>query len=477
MRRVRRRAATREESGIAMIAAILITIVAMSLSVVAVQSALHSLSSTTVDRNRTQSVETSEAGLNSTYQTLGTVTSSASLPCGPQSSVSLGSTPDISSYAVTINYYDTYPPTDAALTCSQVTSGSVTPVAADVVSVGSAVGYGQRKMEGLVHLTSNGAGSTFDMAIYSNYAMSGSNNMAVYHHLTNDANIYSGQSVTCPDNMVVQGSIYAQGGATISNNCSVGGDVYTVSSTTLGNNAVVSGNVKVSSGNITLDNSAAVGQSAYASGSITLGNHATVGHQQVPNDTGLAPPPVETMPQLNWSSSAWQSAGYTVVTDNNCTNVYTDISNISTASSPIAVETSCALSWPNNTTISLKQNLAIFSTGGFTMNNNDAFNSADGSPHNLYMVVPYNAATMPCTSPGITLNNNSSIDSKLTTLLYTPCTLSVNNNSSEYGQMYAGTINAGNNFTENYVPTGTIPGLTSGAAAYKVGIGFEREVT
>jgi len=469
-----------------MISAMGVMLVVTLLTLTAVQVGLHSLNTTAVDRARVQGNAAAQAGLDATFQALATTTSTPSLPCGTQNPVTLQSGPTTSKYTATITYYDTYPPVTSALTCSQISAGSATPLAAEVKVTGngnSTANSGNRAMQSLVRLTPSSTGPTFDKAIFSNATMTGSNNPTVYQYVSNDANIYSNGSITCGNNFNAQGSVIAQGGFAGNNNCTVAGDVYAVTGASLINNATVGGNVKVSGGNITMNNNALISKSAYASGSITLSSNAAVSGSKVPNDAGLAAPAVQAFPQLTFSSSDWSSAGYTVITDNDCnsghtTNVYKDIQNMATATSSTAISTTCALAWSGNTSLKINQNLAIFSTGGFSMSNNTSWDSADSGTHKLYLVVPYSAATMPCTTPGITLQNNTSFTSKVNILWYTPCTMSISNNSTGYGQMYAGTVSPSNNFSLHYVPMGTVPGsAAAGSPAYTVGIQYERETT
>ena len=480
------RLARRGEDGIAMISALGVTLVVTLLTVAAVQTQIHSLNATSVDRARVQGDAVAQAGLDTTYQALSTVTASTALPCGAQSPVTLQSGPTTSTYTVTTTYYDTYPPVDNPLTCTQVSSGSSIPLAAQIKVTGSGnvtANSGNRVMQALVHLTAAQSGSTFDKAIFSDASMMGSNNPTVYQYVSNDADIYSNASISCGNNFDAQGRVIAQGGFTGTNNCTVTGDVYVKTGANMTNNTTIGGNVKVSAGNITMSNNVLVSKSAYASGSISLSNNAVVSGSQVPNDAGLAPPPAEAFPQLTFSASSWTSQGYTLITDNDCnssdsTNVYKDVQNMATATNPTVIHTSCALSWSNNTSLPLKQNLAIFSSGGYSMSNNTTWSSADGLTHKLYLVVPFDAATMPCTSPGISLSNNTAFSSQLNILWYTPCTMTVSNNSTGYGQLYAGTVNASNNFTMHYVPMGNVPGSGGGAApAFTVGIEYERETT
>jgi hypothetical protein len=338
-------------------------------------------------------------------------------------------------------------------------------------------------MQSLVHLTASSTGPTFDKAVFSNASMTGANNPTVYQYVSNDANVYSNGSITCGNNFNSQGSVIAQGGFTGNNNCTVTGDVYVNTGANLINNATIGGNVKVAAGNITMSNNALVSKSAYASGSITLSNNAAVSGSKVPNNAGLAAPAVQAFPQFTYSPSSWSSAGYTLITDNDCnsnhsTNVYKDIQNMATATSPTVISTTCALAWSGNTTLKIKQNLAIFSTGGYSMQNNTSWDSADSLTHKLYLTVPYDAATMPCASPGISLQNNTSFTSKVNILFYTPCTMTISNNTAGYGQIYAGTVTPTNNFSMHYVPMGLVPGSASaGAPAYSVGIQYERETT
>ncbi|MBV8161919.1 MAG: hypothetical protein JO265_13430, partial [Acidimicrobiia bacterium] len=178
-RRLRMRVVRRNEDGIAMISALGVTMVVTILTVGAVQTGLHSLNTTAVDRARVQGNAAAQAGLDATFQTLSTVTGTASLPCGAQTPVTLQSGPTTSTYTATVTYYDTYPPVDSALTCSQISSGSVTPLAAEVRVTGngnSTTSSGTRAMDSLVHLTASSTGPTFDQAIFSNASMTGSNN-------------------------------------------------------------------------------------------------------------------------------------------------------------------------------------------------------------------------------------------------------------------------------------------------------------
>jgi hypothetical protein len=187
------------------------------------------------------------------------------------------------------------------------------------------------------------------------------------------------------------------------------------------------------------------------------------------------------------TATAWSAAGYTnQITDNTCTpsGVYNDIATMASATAPTVIITSCALTWSNNSSVSLKQNLAVFSTGGFTMQNNTAWQSTTATTHLLYLLVPstVGATTTTCSSgqPGITLQNNTSFASTVNVMLYTPCTVSISNGTTGYGQVYGGTVNTQNNYTAHYVPLPTVPGASGGGSAsttaLTLAIVYERQI-
>jgi len=450
-------------------------------------------------RQQAQSLDAAEAGLNLGYEKIQQA-ATASLPCGPGAvTQSFATIPTASSFSDTVTYYSTYPPTGSALACSAVHTGA-TLAAATIVATGLDGGVNQY-MEALVKLSVTNTGPVFDQAMFSNSNFSASNNTTIYAYTGTDANLYTNANVACANNFTVQGSVVVQGTFAGSNNCSVSGNLTSVGNITLSNNAVIGGNATStgnagcsgSQGNITMSNSATVNQSAYAYCSITLSNNATVVHSKVPNDTTLTNPATETFPTVpeptsgSAAATAWSAAGYTnQITDNTCTpaGVYNDISAMSTATAPTVVMTSCALSWSNNTSISLNQNLAIFSTGGFSMTNNTTWQSATSATRLLYVIVPsvVGSTTTTCSSgqPGISLANNTTFASSVNVMLYTPCTVSVANGSTGYGQVYGGVVSAANNYTAHYVPVPAVPGSTGGGSAtttaLTLAVVYERQI-
>ena len=468
--------------------------------VVAVLFQVSSIDQTTTElsEQQSQALNAAEGGLDLSVAEMqgGSV---SSLPCGPGAlTASLPTAPEGSHYSASITYYDTFPPTDAALTCSQVQSGSAIPQSAEVSSTGTDARVKQY-MEALVKLTIAQAGaSVFDQAVFVQGSASFSNDFNLDDPSGHDsANIYTNGSLTCANSSAIQGNITVQGSYTASNSCSVSGNLTAVGNITEQNNATIAGSAYATGssgcgtgstqGNILLTDNSVIDESAYAYCSITQKNSSNVNGTSVAPDASLGNPPVETFPTLTYSASAWSAAGYTSVTNNTCSgpgNVYITISGMSSAVSPTVVLTTCALNWANSNSISLNQNLAIFSTGGFSMANSTTWNSVGTGTHNLYLVVP---STVTCSngSPGITLQNATQFASSLDVLFYTPCQFEATNNSGVMGQgqVYAGTWDQGNAFNMKYTALPTAPGASGGpstsgqSATTSVAVVYERQLS
>lgn len=491
----------RDERGLVALAVALSVCAVLFLSGILVfQVASFNQGDSSLRRIQAQALYAAEGGLDRAYQALQSAATSSQLPCGPLTE-NFATGPAQSSYSASIAYFDTFPPTDASLTCTSGSGPPATVVAAEVISTGKAAPNTAQNtsqyMEALIKITPGSvSGSVFDKAVFSNQTMAGSNNGTIYGQSGNDANVYTNGNVNCGNGFSDQGSVTTEGTFTGTNNCTVNGNVTAVGDITLSNNTTIGGNATSTGssgcsqqGNVTMSNNAIVDQSAYAYCNITLNNNATVAHNKVANDKTLAAPTAETFPVVPMpaiTSQTWSNAGYTnQITDNSCTptGVYADIANMATASAPTLIETSCALSWGGNTTVNLKQNLAIFSTGGFTMSNNTTWQSTSGATRQLFIVVPsvVGGTQTTCSNgqPGITFQNNTTFASTVQVLDYTPCTITISNNSTGYGQVYGGQVNASNNFTAHFVPM-TIPGASGGGQSISsttIAVVYERQLS
>ena len=250
------------------------------------------------------------------------------------------------------------------------------------------------------------------------------------------------------------------------------------------------GGVLVSAGNVALDDSTAVTNTVRASGTIKDTGGGTWAGCSVPAKCAagstVAPPPSEPFPSLPYDPAPWVAAGYsaTVVEKNTCSGGYADdgrdwiLANAATLTQPTILHTTCpnGIYFKNNGDITLGNNLVIFSNGGVSFKNNASFVSSDGTTMRyLYLIQPTGSVTMPCTVDGIDMKNNLDGSPTVSTLFYTPCNISVKNNTTFYGQMYAGGIvEAKMNLAVTFQPL-PVYGVLNTTPTYNVDIQFKRE--
>lgn len=453
----------RDDSGIALFITMTVIFVATVLVVAAVVLAQHSINASGIDRNRTQSIAVAEAGLDQAVHLI--QTSGDNLPCTIPSG-SMGTTPARSYYSVTVTYYGTNPPTSSPLTCSgDSLPTSTPPAAAEIVSKaynGAATATG-RAMEALIALTPE-AGLT--EAIFGNNIISFSNNATVNRtpgSTAGNADLYTNGNYVCSNNQMVDGNVYAQGYIQATNTCSVTGTWDAKGDVTTTQNSNVGGNIYSVGGNVSLSGNTTVSGSVYADGTATGGQ---VGGGTYAGDASLPPVPTESFPQEDFNSTDWSSQGYNVITDgSNCSQAYADIAAMSTATQNTVIDTSCALTWGNNTKINLNANLVIFADGGFTTTQKVDFESTSSTTHNLEWIVPWQDNTTgvapngECASsnpPDISTSNlttfgNNSSPPNVDVMFYTPCNITLNNKQAMVGQIYAdGTVTVENNFNMTY---------------------------
>ena len=114
--------------------------------------------------------------------------------------------------------------------------------------------------------------------------------------------------------------------------------------------------------------------------------------------------------------------------------------------------------------ISLHANLAIYATGGFKFSGNTQIQSDSATQRLLYLVQPYDSVSQPCTVDGISLDNQVTVADTIDDLLYSPCNIRKANNTTNYGQIYAGgSVSIDNKMTMYYKPL-PVPGHQSGGS-------------
>ena len=492
----------RDEQGMAVVTAVLVVLVALLLSVFAVQITVHNISSGDVDRKRVQSVESSEAGIDLAIQAL---QSSPTPPCSLSGTV--GSAPTTVSYSVAVTYYQTYPPGGPPLSCPSGGTLSSPAGAALIKSTGAstAVVYGNRAMEALTRLTAVPS-TGFNDAIFSDGNMSDANSTNTSGDgAGNDATMYTNGDFTCGNNSSYAGSVVAQGGISITSGpCTSLVDLWAVNDVTTGSGTrTIGGSVRSCKGNISLSNQTTVAGSAYAFGS---NNGGTVNGTRQGGNAFIPCPAVQQFPQI-WFTyggggnsgnvySAFLNAGYTPKTTSDCSGTGVGSANAiitaqnNTGAVPVLLFANCSGTPLKVPSLSLAADLAVFSTGGFLTSNSTSWQSSSTANHELHLVVPWdwdgNETRSSCPSsgaPGISLGQHSDgtpgspNTGEVHAFLYTPGAIAINQHSTVYGQVYGCSVSMGNNFHLYYRST-PVFGATGGGgiSSYNVDVAYKREV-
>ena len=499
----------RDERGIALVSALLISMVLVSISVAVVTLSVHNVEQSSNDRKRLQAINTAEAGLGATESLLQTTTTSA-LPCTGDAVLhaTLPTSPS-SEYTTSIDYYNKYPPSGTPMTCSAVRAATVLPKAAQITSSGTAVISGQhgavtRTMETLVRM--NPIRSGFQQAIFSDKDIILNNNLNVNGNIGNDGDVYTNGKLICNNSSVIKGSLLVQGYVELGNSCSVAQDVWTKGHIKVSNSATIGHDATASS--VDPDGTPAdisfFNANSYVTHNATAARSCTncpghVGGAITPNHVSTNPPRID-LPKINYVPSCWADpascdadvpiAPFTnFVNFTNCStsgagNTQDTIDAGYTSNTVVRITSNCILPWQNNTTVNVRANMAIITDGGFSTINQTTFQSADGTPHDLYLIVPWEATTggnltggtPDCSSAqhDMAISNQTTF-SNLHVFMYTPCKVSYNNNNSGLGgQVLAGQVEIDNLYNLSFYPL-RIPGAGP-ITGYRVDISYEREI-
>jgi hypothetical protein len=177
---------------------------------------------------------------------------------------------------------------------------------------------------------------------------------------------------------------------------------------------------------------------------------------------------------VNFDQTAWQDAGYTIVTYADCNAAQTAIVAGFAAKTVVRITPACSMTFSTNTTVNIQNDLAIITDGSLTTINQNTWQGVGGS-HTLYVIVPYDSApTCPVGTHDITISNNTDFSS-VKLLMYTRCTLDMSNhNVGQGGQLFGGTVNIKNLYNLTFKPI-LIPGAGQ-VTGYTLDIAYLREV-
>jgi cytoskeletal protein CcmA (bactofilin family) len=438
-----------DERGIALITALLVSVVVVFLGVTSVSLAIHNSEASSFDRRRVQSVAAAEAGLNYYYSHLQSVPA-ASFQCTASQNLTASPT---SRFNATVTFFDG---TGTQLPCPPTTTK---PARALIRSVGTAVGVNapDRTLEAFVNLIPLPGGPFGNYAIFSDGQPGFDSNVQVFGDGTTNGDVYTNSNVILNSNSVIHGSFFTQGFVLMDSNAEVKADVLAKLSLTMKSNSRILGNATSATSTISMDSEAHVYGNAQAAGTITTSGSSVIDGLRIPNSPS-PPPQTQPFPVYTFNPTDWTDEGYTVQTVGTCAAAKTAIAGVSAGTKTvIRITSTCKLEYLSNEVINVPGDLAIVSNGSLLMDSNTKFQNV-GSPHTLHLIFGL-GGTSPC---DLEFKSNSSISSGLTTLLYTRCTLRLNSNSFvAEGQMFGGTVDFDSNATLNYKPV-NVPGVGSG---------------
>jgi hypothetical protein len=465
------------EGGFALVTALLSVIVASLLGILVMDLSVHATRSSAYDRSRTQAVHAAEAGLDATMSMFAS-TSTGSLPC--RLTGSLNATP-VATWSVAITYYPSYPLVGTAMSCgvNGYLPSATAPGGAELVATGSVSGWPtgtvERQMQMEVSLSA--VHGTFNKAIFSNGSPIITSNITVYGENGNDADFITNSNWSCQNSLTVYGSIYVQGTAAMSNTCRTAVDLWANGNVTMSSSARVDHDLKSSTGSVTMSQSSSVGNNVTVGTTCTgctTGTGGRVGGTVTTGNVQPAPPSTP-FPTVAFDSAAWVADGWAVTDYTSCASALAWLTDSAHASQKqvLHITGGCTLSISQNTTITRNADLAIFTDGEITTNNNTNFVSGDNNWHSLYLIVE-SAASCAGTDGRITMSNQTSFQ-KLYFFIFSPCySTFANNNSSARGQIYGQVVAVSNNLTYTFHAM-LVPGAGD-ISGYKAGTKFVREI-
>lgn len=474
----------RDERGVALIVAIMVSFVVLLLSVAVIDQAINNVENSAADRTRVTSVNAAEGGLNWFFNHF-EKTAVGSLRTTPYSET-VGSGPNQVSFEATPTYYSD---TAGTTPYTGAYTSSDPPKSVKISSVGTSSDGTERRMESFIVLQAVYSG--FQGALIANSSTTFSNNFTVNGNNGNDGDIMvlSG-NFSAPSGLeTIKGGItVVNGTASVGTNLHVYGNVWASGSVSVGHpQAQIDGYVRSSTAGVTVSSGNVSGNAYYCTGSAP---GSGVAGSKI-NECVAAPTAIP-FPQVKYVESAWTSQGYYIYNvpgtgTTQCTNAqdYVEGSGAGTFQSGAGVPSgysgvvvyisgTCPYSNNNNKTVTLGKNLAIVSNGAINLSQQSNWNGS-GATKNLHFLSAWPSSGSPsCPTQNISVGNNTGFNSLVQVSVYSPCTVTMNNNNSNfYGQVVGQTLSIGNQFNMSYRPV-LIPG--SNLTSFKEDLAYVREV-
>jgi hypothetical protein len=317
-----------------------------------------------------------------------------------------------------------------------------------------------------------------------------SNSFTVNGNNGTDADIYIlDGNFTVPSGLeTIRGSLWvANGTANLATTIHLYGEVWASGSVTINHpQAQIDSHVKSTSGSVIVSSGVVSGNASYCTGSPPSNVSGTKAQT-----CALGSPPTQVFPQIRYVSSAWTSLGYyekvfsgaTACTDardwveGSAPGTYQDGSGVPSGytGAVVYINATCTYANTNNATINMGTNLAIVTNGAINLANRTVWNGVESTRH-LFFISAYPASGSPsCPTQNITIANNNDFNALVHAGVYSPCTVTMNNNNTAFsGQVIGHTLSIGNNFNMTYRPL-VFPGASVGH--FREDIAYIREIS
>lgn len=484
----------RDETGVALIVALLVVFVIAMLAVTVLQLSIHNVQQSAYDRKRVQSVNASEAGVDDVWSKI-QQTSPELLPWDPTThtgpfSGTLGTGPGTASFDATVTYYDA---SQTQMTTQP--SQSNPPAYALISSQGTTNGTVTRTVQSYVKLTP--IRQAIQSAVTINSSAAFSNNFTINGQSGDDGDVHiETGDLTIQNQPNIYGSVYVSNGKlSTKNNNTIHGDAWAWSTVDIQNPAAVLGYARSSQAEI--KGSGTIGGDATAGTAIA--SSLSVAGSEYANSPTTTHPPSVSFPLVCWTSSGscvgqsntWATydvrdplgtPDYTIVTfaqsgTEACTAarayLLAGASNL-TGDTVVRISPStCKLNIGLNDVIPFSGNLAIFTDGGIDMATQ---NTWEGQSGNSLMFISNYRAGLDCSTGAYDIaTGNYSNFNNVSVSFYSPCSIYIRNLNSFSGQIIGNSVNLQGNFTLNYQPV-LIPGVGS-IIGFQQDVVYIREVT
>jgi Tfp pilus assembly protein PilE len=488
-----------DEQGMTLVISMFIVFIVMVLATVVINQAIHNSYQAGFDRQRLQSVDAAEAGLDYIYNQLEQTPAQSLSTSDVTGTVAIS--PGTSSYTVHPTFYS-----DSAGTTlfSGTPSDTNYPSSVKLVATGTTNGRITRKMETfmVIHPTSGG----FQGAVLTGTSATLVNSFSISGNNGNDGDITVNCDTTCnlsatSGNQIIKGNLYVpKGSLTIGTSVHVYGDVWANGSVTVNHpQAQIDGNIISSTSSVTVTNGHVNGTGYYCT---TISGAANISGGTVSKCQGA--PPAQTFPHVTFDDTYAPSpdpkwtTGCSSTPVTNCYQLqqfsgatactlarnYVEGTGAGTfnggAGVPdpytgvvVRILNTCTYNPSNNAKITVAKNLAIVSNGPISLSQQTTWTGSNGS-HSIHFIIPWPQTCDGSGNPGVNVGNNTNFDATLSVGIYTPCTATMSNQNAFYGQVVGGAVSVGNNWSMNYRPI-IIPGAH--VTGFTEDIAYIREVS